>query len=209
MRYARDGYEMVLVGHRGHVEVDGTLGQAPDRMHLVETVEDVAELRVRDESRLAVLTQTTLSVDDTREIIAALKQRFPAIRVPGKDDICYATQNRQNAVKSLAGRAELVIVVGAPTSSNSNRLVEVARVHGALAQLVQEAAEIDPAWLAGVTRVGVTAGASTPEALVRAVCDRLRELGAGSVEALDTVDEGVRFALPAELRREQRGAPPS
>jgi len=207
MRYARDQYEIVLVGHRGHVEVDGTLGHAPDRMHLVETVEDVAKLSVRDPERLAVLTQTTLSVDDTREIVAALKQRFPAIRVPGKDDICYATQNRQNAVKSLAGRVDFVLVVGAPTSSNSNRLVEVARVHGARAQLVQEAAEIDPAWLAGVTRIGVTAGASTPETLVRAVCERLRELGAVSVEALATVDEGVRFALPAELRREQRSAP--
>jgi len=207
-RYARDGYEMVLVGHRGHVEVDGTLGQAPERMVLVETVDDVAKLSVRDETRLAVLTQTTLSVDDTREVIAALKARFPAIRVPGKDDICYATQNRQNAVKSLAARVELVIVVGAPTSSNSNRLVEVARVHGVRGELVQEAADIDPAWLSGLTRVGVTAGASTPEALVRAVCDRLRALGATAVESLPTVDEGVRFALPAELRREQRSAPP-
>jgi len=207
MRYAREGYEMVLVGHRGHVEVDGTLGHAPDKMHLVETVEDVAKLRVRDESRLAVLTQTTLSVDDTREVVTALKARFPQIRVPGKDDICYATQNRQNAVKSLADRVQLVLVVGAPASSNSNRLVEVARVHGTRSQLVQDAAEIDPAWLTGVTRVGVTAGASTPESVVRSVCDRLRELGAGSVEALATVDEGMRFALPAELRREQRSAP--
>jgi 4-hydroxy-3-methylbut-2-enyl diphosphate reductase len=209
MRYARDDYEIVLVGHRGHVEVDGTLGHAPERMHLCETVEDVASLSVRDPSRLAVLTQTTLSVDDTREIIAALRQRFPAIRVPGKDDICYATQNRQNAVKALAARVELVLVVGAPASSNSNRLVEVARVHGARAELVQDAAEIDPAWLAGATHVGVTAGASTPEALVQAVCERLRELGAANVEALATVDEGVRFALPAELRREQRSAPPA
>ncbi|HTO06111.1 MAG TPA: 4-hydroxy-3-methylbut-2-enyl diphosphate reductase [Myxococcota bacterium] len=207
-RFAREGYEMVLVGHRGHVEVDGTLGHAPERMYLVETVDDVARLEVRDESKLAVLTQTTLSVDDTREVVAALKARFPAIRVPGKDDICYATQNRQNAVKSLAGEVELVIVVGAPTSSNSNRLVEVARVHGARGELVQEAADIDPAWLEGVTRVGVTAGASTPEGLVRAVCDRLRALGASAVRSLPTVDEGVRFALPAELRREQRSATP-
>jgi len=207
-RFAREGYEMVLVGHRGHVEVDGTLGHAPERMYLVETVDDVARLEVRDESKLAVLTQTTLSVDDTREVVAALKARFPAIRVPGKDDICYATQNRQNAVKLLAGEVELVIVVGAPTSSNSNRLVEVARVHGARGELVQEAADIDPAWLEGVTRVGVTAGASTPEGLVRAVCDRLRALGASAVRSLPTVDEGVRFALPAELRREQRSATP-
>ena len=209
MRYARDDYEIVLVGHRGHVEVDGTLGHAPERMHLCETVEDVASLSVRDPSRLAVLTQTTLSVDDTREIIAALRQRFPAIRVPGKDDICYATQNRQIAVKELAGRVELVLVVGAPASSNSNRLVEVARVHGARAELVQDEADIDPAWLSGVTHLGVTAGASTPEALVRAVCERLRGLGAADVEALPTVDEGMRFALPAELRREQRSAPPA
>ena len=207
-RFAREGYEMVLVGHRGHVEVDGTLGQAPDRMVLVETVADVAALEVRDPDRLAVLTQTTLSVDDTREVIAALKARFPNIRVPGKDDICYATQNRQNAVKSLAANVELVLVVGAPASSNSNRLVEVARVHGARAQLVQDASEIDSAWLSGVTRVGVTAGASTPETLVREVCERLRELGASHVEGLATVDEGVRFALPAELRREPRSAPP-
>jgi len=209
MRYARDDYEIVLVGHRGHVEVDGTLGHAPERMHLVETVEDVARLRVRDESRLAVLTQTTLSVDDTREIVAALKARFPAIRVPGKDDICYATQNRQNAVKELAGRVDLVLVVGAPSSSNSNRLVEVARVHGARAELVEDAAGIAPAWVAGATRIGVSAGASTPEVLVREVVERLRELGAASVEALATVDEGVHFALPAELRREQRSATPA
>ena len=209
MRYARDDYEIVLVGHRGHVEVDGTLGHAPERMHLCETVEDVAKLEVRDPNRLAVLTQTTLSVDDTREIITRLRQRFPAIRVPGKDDICYATQNRQNAVKELAGRVELVLVVGAPASSNSNRLVEVARVHGARAELVQDEADIDPAWLSGVTHLGVTAGASTPEALVRAVCERLRGLGAADVEALPTVDEGMRFALPAELRREQRSAPPA
>jgi 4-hydroxy-3-methylbut-2-enyl diphosphate reductase len=209
MRYARDGYEIVLVGHRGHVEVDGTLGHAPERMHLVETVEDVAKLAVRDESRLSVLTQTTLSVDDTREIITALRARFPAIRVPGKDDICYATQNRQNAVKELARRADFVLVVGAPSSSNSNRLVEVARVHGARAELVQDAGGIDPRWLAGATRIGVTAGASTPELLVQAVCERLRALGATAVESLPGVEEGVHFALPAELRREQRSATPT
>ena len=205
-RFAREGYEIVLVGHKGHVEVEGTLGQAPERMVLVESVEDVARLVPRDESKLAVLTQTTLSVDDTREIIAALKARFPQIRVPGKDDICYATQNRQNAVKDLAARAELVIVVGAPSSSNSNRLVEVARTRGARAELVEEAAGIDPAWLAGATRIGVTAGASTPEELVQAVCERLRALGATRIEALPVVDEGMRFPLPAELKREQRSA---
>ncbi|HXX48756.1 MAG TPA: 4-hydroxy-3-methylbut-2-enyl diphosphate reductase, partial [Myxococcota bacterium] len=156
-----------------------------------------------------VLTQTTLSVDDTREIITALRARFPAIRVPGKDDICYATQNRQNAVKELARRVDSVLVVGAPSSSNSNRLVEVARVHGARAMLVEDAAGIDPAWVAAATRIGVSAGASTPELLVRAVCERLRELGAGQVESLANVEEGVHFALPAELRREQRSATPA
>ena len=206
-RFVRDGYEIVLVGHRGHVEVEGTLGQAPGRMVLVETVEDVAKLEVSDPAKLAVLTQTTLSVDDTREILVALRERFPQIRIPGKDDICYATQNRQNAVKDLAARSQLVIVVGAPSSSNSNRLVEVARVRGVRAELVEDAAGIDPAWLAGATRVGVTAGASTPEELVQAVCERLRSLGASRVESLPTVDEGMRFALPAELKREQRSAP--
>ena len=205
-RFVREGYEIVLVGHRGHVEVEGTLGQAPGRMILVETVEDVARLEVRDPAKLAVLTQTTLSVDDTREILAALRERFPQIRVPGKDDICYATQNRQNAVKDLAARSQLVIVVGAPSSSNSNRLVEVARTRGARAELVEDAAGIDPAWLAGATRIGVTAGASTPEELVQAVCERLRGLGATRIEALPAVDEGMRFALPAELKREQRSA---
>jgi 4-hydroxy-3-methylbut-2-enyl diphosphate reductase len=209
MRYARDGYEMVLVGHRGHVEVDGTLGHAPDKMYLVETPADVAKLEVKNPERLAVLTQTTLSVDDTREVIAALKARFPAIRVPGKDDICYATQNRQNAVKELAARCDLVIVVGAPSSSNSNRLVEVAKTSGARAQLVEEAAGIDPSWLAGARAVGVTAGASTPEVLVNAVIERLRELGAARVEMATPVDEGVHFALPAELRRDLRSAPPA
>jgi 4-hydroxy-3-methylbut-2-enyl diphosphate reductase len=201
LRCARDGYDIALVGHRGHVEVEGTLGHAPGRMHLIETLADVEKLEVPDPTRLAVLTQTTLSVDDTREIVAALRARFPGVRVPGKDDICYATQNRQNAVKALAARAELVLVVGAPTSSNSNRLVEVAGVHGARARLVEDASGIDPAWLEGVTCVGVPAGASTPEFLVDQVCARLRELGAVRVESLALVDEGVRFTLPPELKR--------
>jgi 4-hydroxy-3-methylbut-2-enyl diphosphate reductase len=201
LRCARDGYDVALVGHRGHVEVEGTLGHAPGRMHLIETLADVEKLEVPDPTRLAVLTQTTLSVDDTREIVAALRARFPGVRVPGKDDICYATQNRQNAVKALAARAQLVLVVGAPSSSNSNRLVEVAAVHGARARLVEDAAGIDPAWLDGVRCVGVTAGASTPEFLVEQVCARLAELGAEKVESLDVVDEGVRFTLPPELKR--------
>jgi 4-hydroxy-3-methylbut-2-enyl diphosphate reductase len=201
-RFAREGFEIVLVGHAGHVEVEGTLGQAPERMHLVETVEDVAKLTVRDPSRLACLTQTTLSVDDTREILAALKARFPAIRLPRKDDICYATQNRQNAVKLLTGEAELVLVVGAPASSNSNRLVEIANRSGARGFLVQTAADIEPAWLAGVRCVAVTAGASAPEVLVQEVVARLRELAGpdSEIAALPLVDEGVAFQLPAELR---------
>jgi 4-hydroxy-3-methylbut-2-enyl diphosphate reductase len=206
LRFARDGYDIVLVGHRGHVEVEGTLGHAPERMHLVETLADVAQLQVADPERLAVLTQTTLSVDDTREIIDALRARFPAIQLPGKDDICYATQNRQNAVKQIAREADLVLVVGTRTSSNSNRLVEVARAHGAAARLVEDAEAIDPAWLAGAGTVGVTAGASTPEVLVRRVVERLHALGARDVRESILVEEDVRFTLPPELKRDQRRA---
>ena len=201
-RMAREGMDIVLVGHKGHVEVEGTMGHAPERMHLVQSVEDVAALEVRDPARLGCVTQTTLSVDDTREILEALKRRFPAVRLPRKDDICYATQNRQNAVKELTERAEVVIVVGAPESSNSSRLVELAAKRGARAHLVQTAAEIDPAWLAGARSVGVTAGASAPEVLVEAVVARLSELAGGELElsALPPVDEGVTFQLPAQLR---------
>ncbi len=201
-RMAREGMDIVLVGHKGHVEVEGTMGYAPERMHLVQSVDDVAALRVPDPARLGCVTQTTLSVDDTHEILEALKRRFPAIRLPRKDDICYATQNRQNAVKELTGNAEVVIVVGAPESSNSSRLVELAGKRGARAYLVQTAAEIDPSWLVGVGCVGVTAGASAPEVLVEAVVSRLAELAGGNVEmgALPAVDEGVTFQLPAQLR---------
>jgi 4-hydroxy-3-methylbut-2-enyl diphosphate reductase len=206
LRCARDGFDIALVGHRGHVEVEGTLGHAPGRMHLVETLADVETLVVPDPERLAVLTQTTLSVDDTRDIVAALRARFPGIRLPGKDDICYATQNRQNAVKALTERCDLVLVVGATSSSNSNRLVEVAAARGARAQLVEDAESIDPAWLADVSCVGVTAGASTPEFLVEAVTARLVALGGTRAEALAIVDEGVRFTLPPELKRGARSA---
>jgi 4-hydroxy-3-methylbut-2-enyl diphosphate reductase len=201
-RFAREDFEIVLVGHAGHVEVEGTMGQAPERMHLVESVADVAKLEVGDPSRLACLTQTTLSVDDTREILAALKARFPAIRLPRKDDICYATQNRQNAVKQVTGDAQLVLVVGAPESSNSNRLVEIANRSGARGFLVQSAADLDPAWLDGVRCVAVTAGASAPEVLVQEVVERLRALAGPDTEvsSLPLVDEGVVFQLPAELR---------
>ena len=201
-RFGREGREIVLVGHAGHVEVEGTMGHAPERMHLVESVEDVAGLRVADPERLACLTQTTLSVDDTAEVMAALRERFPTIALPRKDDICYATQNRQNAVKDLARRARVVLVVGAPSSSNSNRLVEIAEKCGARGFLVETAADIRPEWLEGVGCVGVTAGASAPEVLVEQVIARLGELsGDGFVlDALPVVDEGVVFQLPAELR---------
>ena len=201
-RMAREDYEIVLVGHRGHVEVEGTMGHAPERIHLVQCVDDVASLEVRDPSRLACVTQTTLSVDDTREILDALRARFPSIRLPRKDDICYATQNRQNAVKELCRDADVVIVVGAPESSNSNRLVELAAKSGARAHLVQDAGEIESAWLEGARQIGVTAGASAPEVLVQGVVARLRALvgPAARVRALPQVDEGIVFQLPPELR---------
>jgi 4-hydroxy-3-methylbut-2-enyl diphosphate reductase len=202
LRFARADHEIVLVGHAGHVEVEGTMGQAPERMHLVQDAADVEKLEVRDPSRLAVLTQTTLSVDDTRDVLEALRRRFPQVQLPRKDDICYATQNRQNAVKQLVRAADVVLVVGAPSSSNSNRLVEIAAKSGARAHLVQSADEIDPCWLEGAACIGVTAGASAPEVLVEQVVERLRSLAGGEVrvDSMPTVDEGVVFQLPAELR---------
>ena len=205
LRYARAGFRIVLVGHRGHVEVEGTLGHAPDRMHLVETLDDVARLELPDTDKLALLTQTTLSIDDTRAIVLALQRRFPKIRLPSKDDICYATQNRQNAVKTIAADCELVLVVGAPTSSNSNRLVEVARAHGARAHLVEDAAAIEPAWLETARSVGVTAGASTPEFLVEDVIRKLASLGYPEPEHVELVREDIRFTLPLELKRDLPG----
>jgi 4-hydroxy-3-methylbut-2-enyl diphosphate reductase len=201
-RMAAEGFEIVLIGHQGHVEVEGTMGQAPERMRLVQSVEDVAELAVDPNARLACVTQTTLSVDDTREIMTALRERFPNIALPRKDDICYATQNRQNAVKEITREAEVVIVVGAPESSNSNRLVELARKRGARAYLVQQAHEIDASWVAGARCVGVTAGASAPEELVQAVVARLHTVARGDVRLrpMPEVDEGVVFQLPASLR---------
>ena len=201
-RLAREGCDIVLVGHRGHVEVEGTLGHAPERMHLVQSVDDVAALEVEDPERLGCVTQTTLSVDDTREIMDALLARFPRIVLPRKDDICYATQNRQNAVKQLTDEADVVIVVGAPESSNSNRLVELASKRGARAHLVQGADEIDPAWLAGAGCVGVTAGASAPEILVTRVIERIDALADAGVRVRHqpAIDEGVVFQLPAPLR---------
>jgi 4-hydroxy-3-methylbut-2-enyl diphosphate reductase len=200
LRYAREQYEILLIGHRGHVEVEGTLGHAPDRMHLVETVADVDAIAVRNPERVAVVTQTTLSVDDTRDIIEAIRQRFPSVRTPSKDDICYATQNRQTAVKELARRCGFVLVIGSPTSSNANRLVEVAENHGTPARLIEDAAAVDAAWLAGVAVVGLTAGASTPETLVQETVACLRAHGFGDVHDLHIADETVTFALPRELR---------
>ncbi len=201
-RMVAEGFEIVMIGHAGHVEVEGTMGQAPESIYLVETAEDVDTLEVRSEERLGCVTQTTLSVDDTRDVIAALAKRFPNIVVPKRDDICYATQNRQDAVKELAKQADLVLVVGAPASSNSNRLVEVASRLGVPAYLIQNDAEVEPDWLDQIGCVGITAGASTPDVLVQGVIDRLRKIsnGRASLETLPEVDEGVRFKLPRELR---------
>ncbi len=193
------GREVVMIGHRGHPESEGTMGQAEGGMYLVETVEDVAALAVHDPARLAYVTQTTLSVDDAATIVEALRRRFPAIVGPKKDDICYATQNRQDAVKLMAPRCDVVIVVGSPNSSNSNRLREVAEQLRVPAYMVDDASELDPAWLAERPRVGVTAGASAPEVLVQAVIERLRALGAQSVRPLAGVEENVVFPLPKGL----------
>jgi 4-hydroxy-3-methylbut-2-enyl diphosphate reductase len=195
----KQGAEIVMIGHAGHPEVEGTMGQAEEGMHLVETVEDVAKLQVANPDLLAYVSQTTLSVDDTAEIIAALKARFPNIIEPKKGDICYATTNRQEAVKFLAPQVEVVVVVGSPNSSNSNRLREVAEKKGTPAYMVDNADAIDPSWIAGKKRIGVTAGASAPEVLVQAVIDRLKELGAASVRALEGVEEHVTFPLPKGL----------
>ena len=195
----RAGHEIVMIGHRGHPEAEGTMGQASSGMHLVETVEDVATLRVASPERLSYVTQTTLSVDDARAIVAALKARFPSIHGPKKDDICYATQNRQDAVKFMAPQCDVVIVVGSPNSSNSNRLREVAQNQGVPAYMVDNAGELDPQWLAGKAVVGVTAGASAPEVLVQEVIDKLKSLGARSVRELEGAVEKVTFPPPKAL----------
>jgi 4-hydroxy-3-methylbut-2-en-1-yl diphosphate reductase len=191
LKYAKHGYTIVLIGHRGHVEVQGTLGEAPESIVVVESVEDVERLEVKDPSKVAYISQTTLSVDDVRAMVDALKRRFPSVHEPAKADICYATQNRQDAVKELARRCKVVLVVGAPTSSNANRLVEVAALHGARSYLIEAAEDIRREWIAG--DVGVPAGASTPEPVVMACVDRLRECGEFLVE------ERVFFPLPGEL----------
>jgi len=191
--------EIVMIGHRGHPEVEGTMGQSEGGIYLVESPDDVTALQVADESNLAYVTQTTLSVDDAAAIIAALKVRFPSIIGPKKDDICYATQNRQDAVKALAQQSDVVLVVGSPNSSNSNRLREVAHNMGVEAYMVDSAADLDPQWLAGKRRVGVTAGASAPEVLVRELVERLRALGASEVLEMDGIHEAVVFPLPKSL----------
>jgi 4-hydroxy-3-methylbut-2-enyl diphosphate reductase len=198
-RYAAGGREIVLVGHAGHAEVEGTIGQIPAKVHLVQTVEDVARLEVADPTMLAYVTQTTLSVDDTRGIIAALKQRVPAIIGPDVRDICYATQNRQQAVRDLAGQVDLILVVGSRNSSNSNRLREIGQELGRPAYLIDDAGALQPGWFAGIRSVGVTAGASAPEMLVQGVLDGLRQIDEIEVSTLAGVAEDVRFRFPAEL----------
>ncbi|HWU97433.1 MAG TPA: 4-hydroxy-3-methylbut-2-enyl diphosphate reductase [Oxalicibacterium sp.] len=200
----RDGREIIMIGHEGHPEVEGTMGQTEDGMHLVETVDDVEKLQVQNPDMVSYVTQTTLSIDDTRDVIAALKNKYPNISEPKKADICYATTNRQEAVKFMAPQVELVIVVGSPNSSNSNRLREVAEKKGVHAYMIDNAAQIDPAWLAGKSRIGVTAGASAPEVLVQAVIDRLKECGAKSVRTLEGVEERVTFPLPKGLNSSKK-----
>jgi 4-hydroxy-3-methylbut-2-enyl diphosphate reductase len=195
----KGGFEIVMIGHRGHPEAEGTMGQSGTGMHLVETAEDVERLQVASPDRLAYVTQTTLSVDDATAIVGALRARFPAIRGPKKDDICYATQNRQDAVKIMAPQCDVVIVVGSPNSSNSNRLREVAQSLGTAAYMVDNALQLQPQWIEGKRRIGVTAGASAPEVLVTEVIARLYELGANRVTQLSGRDESVVFALPREL----------
>ncbi|MCY1293013.1 4-hydroxy-3-methylbut-2-enyl diphosphate reductase [compost metagenome] len=194
-----EGCEIVMIGHRGHPEVEGTMGQASGGMVLVEGVDDVATLQIADPARLAYVTQTTLSVDETREIVAALKARFPQIREPKKQDICYATQNRQDAVKFMAPQVEVVIVVGSPNSSNSNRLRELAQRLGVPAYMVDAPEQVRPEWIAGKRRIGLTAGASAPEALAQSIVDRLRALGARQVRALEGIEENMAFPLPRGL----------
>jgi 4-hydroxy-3-methylbut-2-enyl diphosphate reductase len=193
------GREIVMIGHAGHPEVEGTMGQCDGGVYLVESVDDVAALDVRDPAHLAYVTQTTLSVDDAAAIVDALRQRFPGIAGPRKDDICYATQNRQDAVKFMAPVVDVVVVVGSPNSSNSNRLREVAALRGTPAYMVDRAEQLDPAWISGKSRIGVTAGASAPEVLVAEVVARLKALGAGQVRELEGVREQVVFPLPRGL----------
>ena len=205
-RFAAKGYTIVLIGHEGHEEVVGTMGEAPDAIRLIGSVGEIDQLDVPDPERVAYITQTTLSVDETLDVIAALRERFPAIVGPKRDDICYATQNRQNAVKELAREVDLVLVIGSRNSSNSNRLVDVTREMGVPAHLIDDETGIDPAWLEGVETVGITSGASAPESLVTRVVEYFCALGVEQVESHELVDENVHFSLPTELRRASAGA---
>jgi len=199
-KLAKEGFEFIMIGHKGHPEVEGTMGQLSEGIHLVEDVADVARVSPRQTERLAVVTQTTLSVDDAAEITAAVQARFPQIRAPKQQDICYATQNRQDAVKVLSAQVDVVVVVGSPTSSNSNRLRELAAKLGTSAYMVDDASELRPEWFEGKQRVGITAGASAPELLVQGVVQRLRELGAVAVRKMDGIEETIQFPLPKGLR---------
>ena len=201
-KFAEEGYTIVLIGHEGHEEVEGTTGEAPGSIVLVETAEDVDALEVDDPNKVAYITQTTLSVDETTQLITRLRERFPAIIGPKSDDICYATTNRQIAVKQLARECDLVLVIGSTNSSNSNRLVEVAREHGAASHLLDNAGQVQEEWLEGVETVGITSGASAPDELVAELVEFFEERGAEDVSELRTVDEGVRFMLPKEIREE-------
>jgi 4-hydroxy-3-methylbut-2-en-1-yl diphosphate reductase len=201
-RYAAEGYTIVLIGHAGHEEVVGTTGEAPDATVLVQTVEEAEALEVPPDTKLAYVTQTTLSVDETGEIIKALRRRFPEIRAPRKEDICYATSNRQWAVKEMLSEIDVLLVIGSRNSSNSNRLVETARASGTLAYLIDDESEIDEEWLEDAETVGITSGASAPEKLVNRVCDWFRARGVTDIEPYRLMDEDVTFRLPIELRRE-------
>jgi 4-hydroxy-3-methylbut-2-enyl diphosphate reductase len=200
-RYAEKKHTIILIGHQDHVEVQGTVGEAPERIIVVGSVEEVASLKIEDENKIGYITQTTLSMDDTSEIIDVLKKRFPKIQGPAKDDICYATQNRQNAVKALSKEVELVLVVGAQNSSNSLRLLEVAKSTGVNARRIESAAELKVEWLEGVSDIGITAGASAPEDIVQGIVNQIREMSVSSrILDLEIVKEDVTFALPAVLR---------
>ena len=206
-KLAKEGFEFIMIGHKGHPEVEGTMGQLTSGIHLVEDVADVAKVQPGQTEKLAVVTQTTLSVDDAAEIAAAVRARFPSVREPKHQDICYATQNRQDAVKVMSPQVDLVIVVGSPTSSNSNRLRELAQRLGTESYMVDSAAELQPAWFEGKTRIGLTAGASAPEVLVREVIDRVKALGAVSVRKMDGIEETIKFPLPKGLRLDDNAAP--
>ncbi len=199
-KLAREGYEFIMIGHKGHPEVEGTMGQLSSGIHLVEDVEDVARVQPAQTEKLAVVTQTTLSVDDAADITAAVRRRFPSVREPKRQDICYATQNRQDAVKILSPQVDIVIVVGSPTSSNSNRLRELAQRLGTESYMVDSAAELKAEWFEGKTRVGLTAGASAPEVLVREVIERVKALGAVSVRKMEGIEETIKFPLPKGLK---------